>query len=215
MNQPDTGHFDQAAATWDDKPARIVLMKKVGEAILREAQPTNNADVLDYGCGTGLVGLYLLPFVRSVVGADNSPGMLEVLRKKIEDGALHNMQTMQLDLQCDPVPEDRYHLILSSMALHHIADTTRTLTAFFQMLHPQGVLCLADLDTEPGVFHPSDVAPSVYHHGFDRADLKARLAQVGFSGAKDVTAHTIRKPIESGDERDFPVFLITAMRNGS
>jgi predicted TPR repeat methyltransferase len=57
MNQAKTSHFDQAAATWDDNPSRIALMKAVGEGILREVQPTKSMDVLDYGCGTGLVGV--------------------------------------------------------------------------------------------------------------------------------------------------------------
>jgi tRNA (cmo5U34)-methyltransferase len=103
MSRATTSHFDQAAATWDDNPMRIALMRAVGEAILREARPTKDMDVLDYGCGTGLVGLYLLPTVRSVTGADNSAGMLEVLRKKIKDGGLENMQTMRLDLEHDPL----------------------------------------------------------------------------------------------------------------
>jgi len=213
MSQAKTSHFDQAAATWDDNTMRIALMRAVGEAILREARPTKDMDVLDYGCGTGLVSLYLLPSVRTVTGADNSAGMLEVLRKKIKDGGLENMQTMQLDLERDSIPAGRYHLIVSSMALHHIADTAGILRAFHQLLHPQGLLCLADLDTEPGVFHTHDMAISVHHHGFDRANLKARLAEIGFRDARDVTAHTLRKPIEDGSERDFPVFLITARKN--
>jgi ubiquinone/menaquinone biosynthesis C-methylase UbiE len=213
MSQAKTSRFDQAAATWDDNPMRIALMRAVGEAILSEARPTNEMDVLDYGCGTGLVGLYLLPSVRSVTGADNSAGMLDVLRKKIKDGGLANMQTMRLDLEHDPLPTGRYHLIVSSMALHHIADTAGILRAFYQLLHPQGILCLADLDTEPGVFHTPDMVISVHHHGFDRLELKARLTEIGFRDAKDVTAHTLRKPIEDGTERDFPVFLITAKKN--
>ena len=212
MSQAKISHFDQAAATWDDNPMRIALMRAVGEAILREARPTKNMDVLDYGCGTGLVGLYLLPHVRSVTGADNSVGMLDVLHKKIKDGGLGNMRTMRLDLEHDPVPAGRYHLIVSSMALHHIADTAGVLGAFYHLLHPQGLLCIADLDTEPGVFHTPDVAPSVHHHGFERAELKTRLSEIGFRDAKDVTAHTLRKPVENGGERDFPVFLITAIR---
>ena len=213
MSQAKTSHFDQAAATWDDNPMRIALMRAVGEAILREARPTKDMDVLDYGCGTGLVGLYLLPHVRSVTGADNSAGMLEVLRKKIKDGGIENMQTMRLDLEHDPLPAGRYHLIVSSMALHHIADTVGILRAFYQLLHPQGLLCLADLDTEPGVFHAPDVAPSVHHHGFDRGRLKTHLSEIGFRETRDVTAHTLRKPVESGGERDFPVFLITASKS--
>jgi ubiquinone/menaquinone biosynthesis C-methylase UbiE len=212
MSRRKTSHFDQATATWDDNPSRIALMKAVGEAILRQVQPTAEMDVLDYGCGTGLVGLFLLPHVGSVTGADNSAGMLDMLRKKIGGGGLGNMRAVRLDLEHDPVPIDRYDLIVSSMALHHIADMDRILGAFHELLHPQGFLCLADLDTEPGTFHTSDVAPSVHHHGFDRAGLKARLSEIGFHDAKDVTAHTLRKPVENGGEREFPVFLITARR---
>jgi ubiquinone/menaquinone biosynthesis C-methylase UbiE len=68
MSQAKTSHFDQTAATWDDSPMRIALMKAVGKAILRGARPTKNMDVLDYGCGTGLIGLYLMPSVRSAPG---------------------------------------------------------------------------------------------------------------------------------------------------
>ena len=78
-----TAHFDEAARDWDNEPRRVALMRAIGEAILREAKPTSDMDVLDYGCGTGLIGLFLLPHVHSVTGADNSPGMLKVLREKI------------------------------------------------------------------------------------------------------------------------------------
>ena len=143
-------HFDDSAASWDDNPDRVGLMKAVGEAIVREAALTGDMRVLDYGCGTGLVSLYLLPYVGGVTGADNSPGMLEVLKNKIAEGGLANMRTVRLDLEKDTPPADRYHLIVVSMALHHIADVDRTLRAFHQMLLPGGTLCIADLDSEGG-----------------------------------------------------------------
>jgi predicted TPR repeat methyltransferase len=74
MNPDPQSHFDQAAATWDDDPIRVSLARTIGEAIVREVHPSRQAAMLDYGCGTGLVSLYLLPHVRSVTGADNSPG---------------------------------------------------------------------------------------------------------------------------------------------
>jgi len=41
------------------------------------------------------------------------------------------------------------------------------------------------------------------------------LARIGFEHTKDVTAHTIREPLDSGAERDFPVFLLTARRENT
>jgi ubiquinone/menaquinone biosynthesis C-methylase UbiE len=205
-----TSYFDQSATTWDADPNRIELAKAVGEAILREARPITEMDVLDYGCGTGLIGLFLLPYVRSVTGADSSDGMLDVLRKKIKNGGISNMKCNRLDLEHDPVPEDRYHLIVTSMVLHHAADTTRVLAAFHRMLHPKGYLCVADLDKEPGLFHTPEAVAAV-HHGFDRGEFKARLVETGFESVKDRTVHSIRKPVQGGGERDFPAFLMTAL----
>jgi len=206
-------YFDEAAAGWDKEPMRVRLMKAVGEAIVREVAPTRDMTVLDYGCGTGLVGLYLLPHVRSITGVDNSPGMLQVLNQKIAEGGIRNMKTVRLDLAQDPVLNERYHMVVTSMVLHHIADPDRTLRAFHTMLLPGGILCLADLDTEPGTFHTAEAAGSVHHHGFDREELKKRLAQIGFSEAKAVTAVEFSKPVEAGGEEPFSIFLVTAKRS--
>lgn len=212
MSTTPNNYFDQSAATWDDKPARVAAVKAVGAAILREVQPTREMNVLDYGCGTGLLGLFLLPHVGSVTGADSSAGMLDVLRQKIRDGGLANMHAVQLDLERDPLPAEPYDLIVSNMTLHHIADTGKVLAACYRLLTARGVLCLADLAPEPGLFHPPEVAASVYHHGFDPEELARQLTQLGFQHTKHVTAHCVRKPVASGGERDFPVFLLVARK---
>lgn len=205
-------YFDDAASAWDSEPRRIALMEAVGEAILCGVRPTKEMDVLDYGCGTGLVGLFLLPHVRRVVGADSSPGMLDVLRGKLAGRGIANMEVVRLDLERDGLPSERYHLVVTSMTLHHIADTDRVLRAFHELLLPGGSLCIADLDAEPGIFHGPEAAASVYHHGFDRSELKSRLDRIGFHEVRDTTAHVIRRPVQGGAERDFPVFLVTAAR---
>ena len=212
MSNAKANHFDDAAANWDAEPRRVELAKAVGEAILRQVQPTRGMDVLDYGCGTGLLGLFLLPHVRSVTGADSSPGMLQVLEDKIRAGGLQRMLVERLDLGHDPVPDSRYHLIVANMVLHHVDRTDVLLAAFRQMLLPGGTLAIADLDTEPGLFHDPDVAESVYHHGFDRHAFMDRLYRMGLVDVKDVTAHVIRKPITSGETREFLVFLIVGHR---
>jgi 2-polyprenyl-3-methyl-5-hydroxy-6-metoxy-1,4-benzoquinol methylase len=212
MSDIKANHFDEAAATWDAEPRRIELTSAVGQAILRQVQPSGGMDVLDYGCGTGLLGLFLLPHVQSVTGADNSPGMLRVLEDKIRAGGLQRMQTKKLDLGHDPTPDSRYHLIVANMVMHHVDQTDMLLTAFHQMLLPGGFLAIADLDTEPGLFHGPDVAESVYHHGFDRRTFMDRLYRAGFVDVNDITAHVIRKPVANGEMRDFPVFLIVGHR---
>jgi ubiquinone/menaquinone biosynthesis C-methylase UbiE len=212
MSNTQANHFDEAAANWDAEPRRIELAKAVGEAILRQVRLTLDMDLLDYGCGTGLLGFFLLPHVRSVTGADSSPGMLKVLEDKIRTGGLQRMRTQRLDLEHDPVPDSRYHLIVANMVMHHVDQIEVLLTAFYQMLLPDGALAIADLDTEPGLFHGPDVASSVFHHGFDRHVFMDRMCRLGLVDVKDATAHVIHKPIANGEVREFPVFLIVGRR---
>lgn len=210
-----TNYFNEAAATWDSEPRRVALARAIGESIVREAKPNHLMDVLDYGCGTGLLSLFLRPHVRSVTGADSSSGMLDVLRGKIAEAAIAGMRTILLDLERDPVPAERFHMIVVSMAMHHVAQIEQILQTFWQLLLPGGTLCIADLDTEPGSFHAPEVAGRVHHHGFDRKVLKHQLSTAGFTQTHDTTAITFTKPVANGREEEFSVFLIWAKRSAS
>jgi ubiquinone/menaquinone biosynthesis C-methylase UbiE len=94
-NQP--RDFDKEATKWDEKPARVKLARDIGDAILRQVKLRPDMDVLDFGCGTGLVSLRVAPLVRSVTGADSSSGMLEVFREKADRDGLANVRTMHLE----------------------------------------------------------------------------------------------------------------------
>ena len=204
-------HFDKVAGDWDNEPRRVALMKAIGEAILREAEPTSEMDVLDYGCGTGLIGLFLLPHVRTVTGADNSPGMLEELRSKIAAGGLENIQATQLDLEQDPrsrrsVSHDRCR--------HGHAPYCR---------HGESPACLPrnaaagrhalSCRSRHGARH----FPSCRHGRLSsiitdstERDSNSSLADIGFSQMKDTTALTFSKPVEGQDDQEFSVFLMTS-----
>jgi predicted TPR repeat methyltransferase len=55
----------------------------VGEALGRlDGAPRGELDVVDAGCGTGLLGQYLRPYARRLVGVDLSPKMQEKARAR-------------------------------------------------------------------------------------------------------------------------------------
>ena len=197
--------FDQKAATWDDEPRRVTLARAVADAIIAAAQPTGAMDALDFGCGTGLLALFLQPSLRSVTGIDSSRGMLAVLDRKIRERGLANVRTLLCDVEQGERPEGRYHLIVSSMALHHVAELPPLFRLFADLLLPGGILCLADLDTEDGTFHDAPI--NVHHFGFERVALKEALAEAGFTACHDTTVAVIRK-----ERGSYPVFLISARK---
>jgi ubiquinone/menaquinone biosynthesis C-methylase UbiE len=94
-------------------------------------------DALDYGCGTGLVTLRLQPLVRTIVGADSSSGMLGVLTAKTTKQHLTNVQTRLVDFEHGEKIEGKFHLVMSSMTLHHVQDTARLFEQWHALLLPE------------------------------------------------------------------------------
>jgi ubiquinone/menaquinone biosynthesis C-methylase UbiE len=166
--------------------------------------------VIDFGCGTGLLTLKLQPLVKTIIGVDSSKGMLDMLLKKIETQWLENVHTQLVDFEKGVLVKGSYHLIVSSMTLHHVPDTIALFKEWFSLLPPNGQVCFADLDTEDGSFHSDNTG--VFHLGFDREKLKQLLRDAGFSDVRDTTATTITKEIAGQETLSYPVFLIIATK---
>lgn len=200
-----TNRFDEAAATWDKEARRVELARAIAGEIVSRTPLSRDMDVLDFGCGTGLLTLALQPLVRRVTGADTSAGMLEVLRQKLAAQGVSNVETVLLDPKAPLSVDSRFHLVVSSMALHHVADLGPLFERFHALLHPGGRVALADLDREDGTFHED--ARGVHHLGFERGAIQSLLAEAGFTGLGTTTATVTKK-----EGRDYPVFLITGSR---
>lgn len=204
-------NFDEAAATWDEEPRRVKLAQEVAGAIIDAVQPTAAMDALDFGCGTGLLTLLLHPHVRSITGVDSSRGMLDILAGKVRQQGIANVRQLCCAVERGERPAGRYHLIVSSMTLHHVAELLPLFRLFHELLLPGGAVCLADLDKEDGTFH--DDPTGVHHFGFERPQLMEMLAGEGFTGLRETTAAVIRKG-PPGSTRDYPVFLVYAGKPG-
>jgi 2-polyprenyl-3-methyl-5-hydroxy-6-metoxy-1,4-benzoquinol methylase len=206
MKSDERKDFDKEAATWDQNPGRVKLADDVADSIIREIQPTGDMDILDFGCGTGLVTLRLQPFAKTITGADSSKGMLGVLQDKVSRSGLKNVKTQFVDFEKGERVAGTFHLVVSSMTLHHIHDPAPLFRQLHDLLNPGGILCISDLDKEDGSFHGDNTG--VLHFGFDRQHLKGLLEKAGFREVRDVTAAAVEKEIEGKGKRTFTVFLI-------
>ncbi len=199
-----TEHFDQAAATWDLTDRRVLLAHAVAEAIAARVTLSKALNVLDFGCGTGLVTLQLASKVGSIAGADTSLGMLKILSEKAENQRLF-VKLVPLDPSGTGGLDGPYDLIVSSMTLHHIADVPALFQRFLQHLNSGGQVALADLDEEDGTFHEG--VTDVHHKGFPRERIQGWLEDAGFRQVQLETA-----TVTSKGGKDFPVFLATGMK---
>lgn len=194
--------FDERAATWDDQ-AKTERAHAVADALRRVLDLSGSTRLLEYGAGTGLVSQALAPSVGPITLADPSAGMREVMRAKVASGALPSTARIQdLDLSTGSVPDERFDLIVTVMALHHIPDLTPVLHGFAKLLDGGGHLCVVDLVQDGGSFHRGQ-ENFHGHHGFDIHDLSARLESAGFTGIS--VEQAVYEVVKDGT--NYPLFL--------
>lgn len=197
--------FEKEAAVWDADPRRVKVANDVADAIIREIKPAKDMDALDFGCGTGLVTLRLQPLVRSISAVDNSAGMLAVLEDKVKKQGFTNVRPRYVDFDQGGQVDGRFHLVVSSMTLHHVADSAALCRFWFDLLLPGGWLGVADLDTEDGSFHGDNTG--VFHLGFERTEVQALLQRTGFGEVRITTAASMVKEIPGKGPREYTIFL--------
>lgn len=203
-------NFDQDAVNWDQIPRRVKVAQDVAHNMIQEITLTPDIDVMDFGCGTGLLTFSLQTFVRSITGVDSSQGMLDVFKAKIKEQNLNNVKAEFIDLDKGDVLNCSYHLIVSSMTLHHIKNIASLLEQFYSILLPSGQLAIADLDLDDGQFHSDN--EGVFHSGFDRKELHQMFIDTGFRDVRHRTAAQVEKTVGDGSSRLFTLFLITGIK---
>jgi len=202
--------FDKEAALWDENPGRVKLAKDIAQTISKQITLMPDMNIMDFGCGTGLLTLQLQPLVRFITCVDSSQGMLNILKTKIARMNLNNVKTELVDLDKGDTLKGSYDLVLSNMTLHHIRNIKPLFDQFHKVLSPAGYLCIADLDSEKGRFHDDNTG--VFHFGFARPALRKIFIEAGFDNVQDITATEVMKPGNDGEMRRFSVFLMTGRK---
>lgn len=88
-------------------------------------------DVLEVGCGTGLILQRLAPSCRSARGVDLSPGMLDKARERGLDVQVGSATEL-------PFPDDSFDMVCSFKVLAHVPDIRRALQEMVRVTKPGG-----------------------------------------------------------------------------
>ncbi len=200
--------FDEAALTWDDDPRKSDRARQLADAIRPLIRQHHLRTALDFGAGTGQVSFFLVNDLEQITLLDTSPGMMEVAGQKIRQSGLEHMQTTTANLTSHTWPH-RYDLIYTLMTLHHIHDTGKILSTFYELLNPGGILCIADLDKEDGSFHEG-IDDFDGHNGFDQQALMKLMQKTGFQSTQSRIFYTIEEK-----HRSYPLFFMTGQKTGN
>nr|WP_025193668.1 methyltransferase domain-containing protein [Enterococcus faecalis] len=164
--------FDTMSQQYD-APHRVALAKIINKKIQDSAGDLTGKTVMDYGCGTGLIGLPLAEKAEKLLLVDPSSKMIEVTQNKIQKTKVKNANakvgtTESLDVKSSS------DLIVMSLVMLQVPDTKELLTGLYQALKTNGRLLIVDFDKNPNVYHER------VHNGFEHNRLKTLAEEIGF-----------------------------------
>lgn len=220
--------FNDLAAEWDS-PTRLERAQALA-ALMQPWVPHNARTVLDVGCGTGLVGSALAHRIHEttnaaegnvanplqLAGVDPSEGM----RDKARERGL--MTFPSLDDAENTLGAASVDVVLSSMAMHHMADVSHVLQQCALLLKPGGVLLIADLDEGQEFFHAHAHAreathahdrDGVHHHGFSREQFASWCVQAGFADVDVSDGYSGVRTGDDGQEHPYTLFFARGVKN--
>ncbi len=163
---------------------------------------------MEFGCGTGLIGLELIDLFSSITFIDASKGMIDEINRKISD--IPSAEAVRIDLLNEKLPDKRFDFIFTSMVLHHIKNIEEILRVLYDLLVEDGKLIIIDLDKDDNGFHMSE--PDFDgHNGFEQMQMSVLLNDTGFGKIEIKKFYESTKVID-GKPVPYSLFVAKAVK---
>lgn len=169
------GVMGMGGAPWLDRAER--QQEENPQLAVKLLQISPGATVADVGAGSGYYSELLANQVGpsgKVYASDLQPGMLRLIRQRIRDHKLPNIQVVQSAVDDPHLPPDALDLILLVDVYHEFSQPQAMLRAMRQALKPGGRLVLLEYRKED----PS--IPIREDHKMSVAGVRAELEPEGF-----------------------------------
>lgn len=168
-----TDKFEMVAKTYDN-PERIHIAKVSSDAIRQYLIDAKSKNAIDFGCGTGLVGMNLLNEFNSMLFLDTSQNMINEIKQKITDFNIPNVDTLCFDFEKESPSDLHADYIFMAQVLLHIQDVELILSRLFDVLNKGGHLLIVDFNKNEKII--SDIV----HNGFNAEELADIMTKIGY-----------------------------------
>ncbi|WP_082232047.1 class I SAM-dependent methyltransferase [Halobacillus massiliensis] len=146
------------------------------ESLLELLPFDSSKDILDVGAGTGFL---TIPSARKTSGTvyalDPDPRILEILKSKVREAELENIQTFQGEMK-DLTLENSIDIVIASLVLHEIKDLPDTLQLIHQVLKANGAFACVELEDGQDQTHN--------HPRISSEKMEQQLNKAGFEVTK-------------------------------
>ena len=167
-----------------DSTERIQIAKVTSDAIRKFLVDANDKNALDFGCGTGLVGMNLLNDFNSMLFLDPSPNMINQIKQKIADSNIQNADTLCFDFEKEGRTDVQVDYIFMAQVLLHIKDVELVLSILYDVLNVGGHLLIVDFNKN------EEIVSDLVHNGFDQEKLIDLMTKIGYREIQSQTFYT-------------------------
>jgi ubiquinone/menaquinone biosynthesis C-methylase UbiE len=114
--------------------------------VARHLEPLEPAMlVLEVACGAAHQGEAIAPRTGRVIGADLTPELLDVARRRLRDRSVGGILLTRADARRLPFPDDSFDLAFCRFAVHHFAEPREQLDEIVRVCRPGGRVAIIDL----------------------------------------------------------------------
>lgn len=178
-----TNIFEMMANRYDTIE-RIQIAKLTSDAVREYLVDANNKNAIDFGCGTGLVGLNLLNDFNSMLFLDTSQNMLDKIKQKITDLNIRNADTLCFDFEKESLSDLHADYVFMAQVLLHINDVELVLSRLYDVLNVGGHLLIVDFNKN------EEIVSEMVHNGFDQEKLIDLMTKIGYKEIQSKTFYT-------------------------
>jgi SAM-dependent methyltransferase len=167
--------FGAVGAEWTSLRNALFGTAAATESLL--ALLSDDAVVVDLGCGTGLLAAQLAPWVSKVIAVDREPAMVDAARQRLCDCdhvAFHLGDITQVDL-----PKASADLVLAILLLHHVDTPSTVVQRAARLLKPSGRLLIVDMVRHDRSEYRDTMGH--LHLGFNEDDVRSWAATNGLA----------------------------------
>ena len=194
-----------------ETPQMIEIAKEMTDNIKQWINLSRDSIILDFGTGTGLIGLNFIEEVKKVIFEDVSENMLNYLKEKLKNKNVKNYEIFLGEIQ-NYKTEEKIDLITAGLVIHHVENLQNLFKSFFNLLRPKGYLCLSDLKKNAPMFDLNGPKHKMPHRGFDQEELCDELKKTGFIKTEIKPASNIVFHSKEGKKIISERFIILAQR---
>ncbi len=183
-----------AAAVFTDKD----ILAKIHAAV----NPRKDMEILDLGCGPGIVAADLARDAGKIVAFDLTPEMLVKARQRCKEAGLSNIEFELGRAEDLPFENDRFDAVVTRLTIHHFQDPRVVMSQMVRVIRPGGKLVIAE------IVSPEDLEEARLHNALEilrdpshirMLPASALFALIGDAGMRVISRETWAAKREFGE----------------